>query len=204
MRYSTKRAMWLASAAVLAASMRTGIRAADVVDRYLTKDVTAAATLDFTKLDIVAFCEEVVSLGAITPEFVEDHRAAAAHAQTAFAELPKLGARRAYIADSRQRRSAPGLDVCCRAGGRGRCEKGGRAAADVARSGARARKAFGGDTKFLPQVVEVADNAVLAASNAEQLKLLTEAHAESRDDAAEAITALQGGRRGVGRFRRSR
>jgi hypothetical protein len=190
MRYFVLRVMATASVLTLGTGMNASIRAADVVNRYLTKDVTAAVALDLTKLDMVAVCNEVVNLGAITPEYVENHRAAAGHAQAAFAELPKLGARRAYMliraSDVQHLGSTYVVELAEGADA--------KKVAELLRmwlDAARGAQAFGRDTKYLPQVVETADNAVLAASNPDQMKLLTEARAEPRADAAEAMAALK-------------
>jgi hypothetical protein len=178
----------------------TSVRGADVLSRHLASDVTAAASLDLEKFNILTAYEYVVDLGIVPAGDVASGRRKAAEAQEAYAMLPKLGARRAYVLLRPSDFEFGGTSLVIEL-------KEGSDADAVAKlvtswlEVAREQRTFGRETEFLPHVVKAVDGAVLAASNAEQMKLLAEARpAGPRADAAAALAALEAADAGIVAF----
>lgn len=177
----------------------TGARAADVLARYLASDVTAVASLDLEKFNILTAFEWCVELGIVPPEQIDGQRTSATNAQSAYGELPRLGARRLYILVRPSDIEFGGTSVVVEVKDGGDAQ----AVAKLVSSwldAARTQNAFGSETKYLPRVVQAADGVVLAASSDEQLNLLTEAQPAPREDAAAALAALQAADAGVVAF----
>jgi hypothetical protein len=172
------------------------VHGAGALDKYLTSDVIGVASLDFAKLDMPAFLDEVGALGVLPPEELGRQRQVAVAAQGMYAELPKLGAKRAYVllrqSDLQHGGSTFVVEVADGADA-------GKVAALLKGwlEVARAQQAFGAESRFLPQFVDDVDGVVLAASTDEQMTLLTGARPTPREDAAAALAALQASDLGV-------
>jgi hypothetical protein len=178
----------LLAVAVVGVIPRTG-RAADEgpLTQYLTDDVFAVASVDLTKLDLLAGFEEFARLGVVPQEFLDAERQKATLAQQLYAELPKQGARRAYgllrASDLQSGGTTWVIETTDAAAAKRVLDL-----LDPWLKKAHSERSFDDETAFVPHVLDVAGNVVLAACSDEQMKMLKASHAAT--PRAEAVAAL--------------
>lgn len=163
---------------------------AAAVDRYLGDDVVAVASVDLTRLDLLAAFEGIAQFGVVPQQHLASERQHADEAQQLFAELPKAGARRAYALGRPSDLQFGGATFVIELAADAHPAR----VVDLLKSWlelARRENSFGNETAILPREVEAADGVVLAASTPEQMKLLKESNrAGGRPDAASAMERL--------------
>lgn len=181
--------MALVLATVVAAR---GAAAADhaAVEPYLVGDVAAAGYLDLAKVDFAAVLEEMNNYGMVPEKDLAHARQAMGAFQGMFNELPKLGARRAYVLLRPSDILAGGATWVVTLADDADAER----VAALLRTWAEKAKDEGplGELRdVLPQQIEAGKRAVLGAPNAERLKALRQvADGRPRSDAVAAVAAL--------------
>jgi hypothetical protein len=174
---------------ILAANLTAGggaTHAADhgVIAPYLGDDVSAVAYVDLGKIDLPAFVEEIARLNLVPENQLSEARKEAAVLQSAYGELLKRGARRAYallrVSDITQGGPTWLVEVSEASQA--------KPVADWLAPLHEKAKALGDVAVVVPQALDVDGTLVIGAANADRLKMVKAARTNA--PLPEAVAAL--------------
>jgi hypothetical protein len=155
---------------------------------YLTDDVVGIAYVDLEKIDVSQAIEQIARLNLVPPQEAERTKAEAAATQAMFAELPKRGAKRAYVL----------LRVKDIFGGGPTWIVETNKAADTAAvmdlllGWIEKSRSFGGLSDVLPKTMDAEGSLIFGGGSAEGLKELRANRTKTpRADAVAALTRLE-------------
>jgi hypothetical protein len=179
----------LISSALAVALACAGASAAEhtAVSPYITDDVSSVVYVDLGKFNLPAIRAEMEKLQLIPEAHLESSKQESAAIQSAFDELTKLGAKRAYVLVRVTDFFNGGPVVVIEVADKGQSQ----AVADWLKSMAAKAQALGDVAAYLPKEFEAQGTMVVGAASRERLKATQSGRKESpRPEPLEALAAL--------------